>query len=131
MEGGFFNAASDVGFARLELTLHLAGHLFDCAMEASVFSWQGGGKVLPLDPGGLCLNVGGGGLIEGNLNMDVIVLDFWGRIVFVIRSGMVVVRYVRLGMLNFLRSLVLNRRIKPRSRNCRAILRVLRELLLF
>lgn len=63
--------------------------------------------------------------------MDVIVLDFWVRIVFVIRSGMVVVRYVRLGMLNFLRSLVLNRRIKPRSRNCRAILRVLRELLLF
>lgn len=60
--------------------------------------------------------------------MDVIVLDFRVRIVFVIGSGMVVVRRVRLSMLNFLRSLVLNRRIEPRSRNGRAILR---ELLFF
>lgn len=77
-----------------------------------------------------CLNGGRDVLIEGNLNMDVIVLDLRIVVLVVVRSSMVGFMHVRLGLLNFLRSLVLDRRLEPRGRNCRVFLRVLRELLL-
>ena len=130
VEGGLLNSASDVAFARLDLTFHLAGHLFDCALEVLVFLGPGGCKIKSVDLRGLCLDGRRDVLIEGNLNMDVIVLDLRIRIVLLFGSSMAVIRLVRLDMLHFLRSLVLSRRIESRSRNRGAILRVLRELLL-
>lgn len=151
MEGGFFDAASEMCLARLYLAFHLAGHLFDLGMEAFVFFWQGEAKFVSLYLGA-CLNVPGG-LIEGNFNMDVVILDFRMRVDFVIGNSMVDLRGNRLGMLNslrrldftgrvmfairssfvklggerqgmanFLSSTDLNRRTEPRSRNRRDIL---------